>query len=141
MPVRKARAAWNGDLSSGNGTMKMSNWEGPYTAASRFENGDGTNPEELLAAAHAGCFSMAFANELAKGGNAPESVETTAHVHLETTNSGPAITKVELVTDASVPGIDEKTFQETAESAKKNCPVSKLFESAEITVKATLTQT
>ena len=140
MPVRKAEAVWTGDLSSGKGTMKMANWEGPFSFASRFEDGSGTNPEELLAAAHAGCFSMAFSKGLADAGHAPERVETTARVHLEKSDAGFSISKVELRTDADVPGIDEDTFRETAEAAKKNCPVSKLFQGAEITLNATLSQ-
>lgn len=139
MPVRKAEARWEGNLKSGNGTMKMAAWEGPYSFASRFEEGDGTNPEELIAAAHAGCFSMAFSNELDKRGHTPKSVSTTAHVHLNMTDDGPSINEIRLVTVADVPGIDEDTFQETAEAAKNGCPVSKLVKkSAEITVDATL---
>lgn len=119
--------------------MKMAGWEGPYSFVSRFEEGDGTNPEELLAAAHAGCFSMAFSNELAKAGHTPNSVNTTAHVHLNMTDDGPSINEIRLVTVADVPGIDEDTFQKTAEAAKNACPVSQLFKkSAEISVDATL---
>lgn len=138
MPVRKAEATWSGDLSNGKGTMKMSNWEGPYSFSSRFQEGSGTNPEELLAAAHAGCFSMAFSKGLSDAGHTPDRVQTTAHVHLEKGDAGFSISRVVLKTVANVPGIDEETFQETAESAKKNCPVSKLFKGAEISVEATL---
>lgn len=138
MPVRKAEALWNGDLPTGKGTLKMANWEGPYSFSSRFEEGSGTNPEELLAAAHAGCFSMAFSKGLADAGHTPDRIQTTARVHLEKGGAGFSITKVELTTDAEVPGIDESSFQETAEAAKKNCPVSQLFKGAEITVKANL---
>lgn len=139
MPVRKAEATWEGDLSNGSGTMRMSQWEGPYTAASRFQEGSGTNPEELLAAAHAGCFSMAFALALANAGHIPNSINTTARVHIEKQENGFAITRVELSTQADVPGIDEGAFQETANGAKENCPVSKLFKGAEISLDARLT--
>jgi lipoyl-dependent peroxiredoxin len=142
MPARKASARWNGSLTEGDGTMSMASgaYEGPYSFQSRFEEGDGTNPEELLAAAHAGCFSMAFSGDLGRAGHDPESVETEATVHVEKAGEGFAITKVELSTRARVPGIDEDAFQQAAEAAKENCPVSQLFKggSAEITVDATL---
>jgi lipoyl-dependent peroxiredoxin len=142
MPARKASARWNGSLTEGDGTMSMASgaYEGPYSFQSRFEEGDGTNPEELLAAAHAGCFSMAFSGDLGRAGHDPESVETEATVHVEKAGEGFAITKVELSTRAQVPGIDEDAFQQAAEAAKENCPVSQLFKggSAEITLDATL---
>lgn len=138
MPARKAEAIWKGDLPSGKGTMKMANWEGPYSFSSRFEEGSGTNPEELLAAAHAGCFSMAFSKGLADAGHTPDSITTSARVHLEKSDAGFSITRIELATSADVPGIDEDTFQKAAEAAKKNCPVSRLFTGAEITLEATL---
>ncbi len=140
MPVRTAQAKWEGDLKSGKGTMKLPSgaYEGQYSFLSRFENGTGTNPEELIAAAHAGCFSMAFSNGLSQAGHVPTSVETTAKVHLEKGEAGFGITKIDLVTDAVVPGIDEAKFQELAETAKKNCPVSKVLAAAEITLAATL---
>ncbi len=141
MPVRKADAVWEGDLTNGNGTMKMGTaYEGPYSFASRFQEGSGTNPEELLAAAHAGCFSMAFSKQLADAGHTPDRVQTTAKVHLDKQEVGFAITRIELVTEADVPGIDEDAFQKAAESAKNNCPVSQLFKGAEISVDATLRQ-
>ena len=141
MPVRKADAVWEGDLTNGNGTMKMGTaFEGPYSFGSRFQEAKGTNPEELLAAAHAGCFSMAFSKELADAGHTPNRVETTAKVHLDKQDAGFSITRIELVTDADVPGIDEDTFQQVATSAKDNCPVSRLFKGAEISVNATLKQ-
>lgn len=138
MPVRKAEAVWTGDLPTGKGTMKMANWEGPYSFSSRFEEGSGTNPEELLAAAHAGCFSMAFSKGLADAGHTPERIRTTARVHLEKGDGGFSIARVELTTEADVPGIDEETFRNAAEAAKENCPVSQLFKGAEIAVNATL---
>jgi len=140
MPSRKAEAVWEGNLRNGKGVMKMQSgsYEGPFSFASRFEEGKGTNPEELIAAAHAGCFSMAFSNELAGAGFTPTKVHTTATVHLMMGEGGPRIGLIELVTEGEVPGIDEATFQEHAEGAKKGCPVSKLLTGAEITLKATL---
>jgi osmotically inducible protein OsmC len=127
MPKRTASARWEGSLQDGNGTMRMASgaYEGPYSFQSRFEEGDGTNPEELIAAAHAGCFSMAFSGGLGAAGHEPESVETEAIVHIETADPGFAITRIELRTRAKVPGIDPEEFQRQAEAAKEGCPVSK----------------
>lgn len=140
MPVRKADAVWNGDLKNGKGTIKFGSgaYEGAYSFASRFENGTGTNPEELIGAAHAGCFSMALSADLAKNGYDPESVETNAEVTLEVSDKGPSITNITLNTKASIPGIDDATFQEFAEGAKKNCPVSKALAATNITLNARL---
>lgn len=140
MPTRSADATWNGNLPDGNGTMRMESgaYEGAYSFRSRFEEGDGTNPEELIAAAHAGCFSMAFANVLDEEGYDPESVDTTATVTLQMLEDGPAITKINLNTTARVAGIDEATLQEIAEAAKSGCPVSNALAGAEITVDSTL---
>jgi lipoyl-dependent peroxiredoxin len=140
MPDRKAQARWNGSLKEGDGTMSMASraYEGPYSFQSRFEEGEGTNPEELLAAAHAGCFSMQLSGVLGAGGHEPESVETEATVHLEKAGEGFEIKGVSLVSKARVPGIDEDTFQEAAETAKKICPVSVLFKSVEISLDASL---
>jgi osmotically inducible protein OsmC len=113
-------------------------YEGQYSFASRFENGTGTNPEELIAAAHAGCFTMAFSNGLSQAGHVPTKVETTAKVHLEKTEAGFGIPQIDLVTEAVVPGLDDAKFQELAETAKKNCPVSKLLAAAKITLAAKL---
>ena len=126
MPVRSADARWEGTLQDGKGTMKMGGgaWEGPYSFASRFENGTGTNPEELIAAAHAGCYSMALSGALGKAGHNPESVATTAKVHIDRTDAGFRIQKIELHTEANVPGISQSDFDEIAETAKKTCPVS-----------------
>lgn len=136
MAVRKADAQWNGSLKEGKGTMKLQSgaYEGAYSYASRFESGTGTNPEELIGAAHAGCFSMKFSGELGEAGYTPESIRTEARVHLE----NGAITTIELHTEAQVPGIDESTFQELAEQAKSNCPVSKVLTGADIKVNAKL---
>jgi lipoyl-dependent peroxiredoxin len=127
MPKRKAEARWDGSLETGQGTMRMASgaYEGPYSFQSRFEEGDGTNPEELIAAAHAGCFSMAFSGDLGRAGHEPESVETTATVHLDKGDEGFTITRIELDTRARVPGIDENDFQRIAETAKAGCPVSR----------------
>jgi osmotically inducible protein OsmC len=140
MPVRSADAVWEGDLKGGRGKIKFESgaFEGQYSFSSRFESGTGTNPEELIAAAHAGCFSMAFAHGLSQAGFAPRKVHTTAKVHLEKGDAGFAIPRIELVTEAEVPKIDDATFQQQAETAKKNCPVSKLLAAAEITLQAKL---
>jgi len=140
MPVRKSAAAWEGDLKSGHGTITLASgaYQGPYSFNSRFENGTGTNPEELIAAAHAGCFSMALSHALAQAGHPPKRVHTTASVHLEKSGDGFAIPRIDLDLDADVPGMDEKAFLEQAEKAKANCPVSKLLAAAQITLKAKL---
>ena len=140
MPVRSANAKWNGTLKDGKGTMKMGTgaWEGPYSFSSRFEEGKGTNPEELIAAAHAGCFSMALSNELDKAGHTPGSVATTAKVHLTRGDAGFSITRIHLETEARVPGLDDGEFQKIAEGAKKGCPVSRALQAVEITMDAKL---
>lgn len=140
MPVRKADARWTGTLQEGAGTMRLGGgaYEGPYSFSSRFEDGTGTNPEELIAAAHAGCFSMALSGALGRAEFPPNSVHTTANVHLVKTDAGFRIPKIDLVCEADVPGIDDATFQEIAAGAKANCPVSTLLATAEITLDATL---
>jgi osmotically inducible protein OsmC len=126
MPKRNANARWNGSLQEGSGTMRLGTgtYEGPYSFQSRFEEGDGTNPEELIAAAHAGCFSMALSGELGRNGHEVDSVETEATVHIDKVDGGFAITRIELRSRASVPGIDNDTFQKHAQAAKEGCPVS-----------------
>lgn len=114
-------------------------YQGSYSFPSRFENGSGTNPEELIAAAHAGCYSMALANMLSQAGHVPNAVQTNASVHLEKGDSGFGITRIDLVTTADVPGIDEAEFHKHAEAAKAGCPVSKALAAVEITLDATLT--
>ncbi|PSQ88938.1 MAG: peroxiredoxin [Bacteroidetes bacterium QS_8_64_10] len=140
MPTRTSEATWNGDLESGNGSMTVGDgaYEGPFSFESRFEDGQGTNPEELIAAAHAGCYSMALSNMLADAGHAPESVHTTAEVHLEMGKDGPGISNIDLTTEADVPDLSEQDFQETARKAKENCPVSQVLAGAEISLNARL---
>jgi lipoyl-dependent peroxiredoxin len=140
MAVRNASANWHGSLQGGDGAMRLGSgaFEGPFSFRSRFEEGEGTNPEELIGAAHAGCFSMALANGLSEAGHEPESVDTAARVHLEMGGEGPGITRVELRTRARVPGIDEEEFRRQAEAAKQNCPVSKALGGVEIELDAQL---
>lgn len=137
MPVRNAQATWEGDLKRGDGSMALGSgaFEGSYSFGTRFEEEQGTNPEELIGAAHAGCFSMALANELASDGYTSERVDTSAAVTLDTDSL--AITEIELTTEATVPDIDEETFLDYAEGAKENCPVSKAL-ATEISLSATL---
>jgi osmotically inducible protein OsmC len=138
---RKASAIWHGDLKAGTGTITTQSStlkDTQYSFKSRFEEGTGTNPEELIAAAHAGCFSMAFANELATAGHTATSVDTSAVVTLEFLESGPTITKIHLTNHSTVPGIDKAAFDEIAHKAKTNCPISKVLAAATITLDATL---
>jgi len=129
-------AQWNGDLKSGEGTVKVESgaFDTQYSYKSRFEEGTGTNPEELIGAAHAGCYSMALSNMLAEAGHTPESVQTTAKVKME----GLEIMSVTLETKGSVPGIDQAEFEKYAADAKKNCPVSKALAALEIELDAKL---
>lgn len=133
-------AQWQGDLKSGSGTFKAGDSiGGNYSFKSRFEDGDGANPEQLIGAAHAACFSMALSNMLAEAGTPVESVETTAKVTLKILDDGPTITKIELTTVGKVPGLDEAAFLEHAEAAKAGCPVSKALAGVqEITLDASL---
>ena len=137
MSVRTSSADWKGTLKKGAGLMKLGSgaYEGPYTFASRFESGRGTNPEELIGAAHAGCFSMFLAALLSNAGFTPTRIHTTAAVHL---GEGPTITLIELNTEAKVPDLTEAGFLEHAEAAKKNCPVSKALAGPEIKLTAKL---
>src|SRR3970040_262228 len=138
MAVRTSEAEWKGNLLQGQGTMRLGSgaFEGKYSFPSRFESGQGTNPEELIGAAHAGCYSMALSFILGNAGFNPTRVHTTARVHLEKVGEGFSITKIELETEGQIPGIDDKTFQGPAEAAKKGCPVSKGVTGTEITLKA-----
>lgn len=137
MTIRNSEATWLGTLRAGSGTMKLGSglFEGPFTFASRFEDGKGTNPEELVGAAQAGCFSMFLAATLEKEGFPPTHIHTTAKVHLE---AGPTITKIELTTIAQVPNVSQAKFQEAVDFSKKNCPVSKALASIELHVHANL---
>lgn len=140
MATRTARAEWRGTLREGEGRMELGSgaFTGRYSFPSRFENGEGTNPEELIGAAHAGCFSMALAAGLVKAGHRPERIATTATVHLDKAEGGFAITAIELETEAEVPGIDNAAFAEQAEAAKRDCPVSKALAGTKITLAARL---
>jgi osmotically inducible protein OsmC len=140
MPVRVASAEWKGNLPKGSGTLETETGavKGNYSFASRFEEGAGTNPEELIAAAHAGCFSMAFANGLAKAGFEPTSIRTTARVFLEKGPDGFGVSRIELECVGNVPGLDEAGFQEHAKGAKVGCPVSRALAAVPIELKATL---
>ena len=140
MLIRSSNAVWNGNLIDGNGQMSFGSgaYEGQYSFQSRFENGTGTNPEELIGAAHAGCFSMAFSATLAKNGFNPQSVATTAKVHLDKVGEGFKITTIILDTEAKVADIDEAEFQNLAEAAKGGCPVSQALAGVEIKLEAKL---
>jgi osmotically inducible protein OsmC len=140
MPKRKAKATWNGDLKNGKGNMSFGSgaYQGAYSFKSRFEEGTGTNPEELIGAANAGCFSMALSADLAEAGYSPESVTTNADVDLEMVDGDPAITTITLNVKANVPDIDKDDFLEYAEGAKKNCPVSKALSGVNIKLNAEL---
>lgn len=140
MPTRDAHARWESSLRDGKGTLRTETGtvDLPYSFESRFEDGSGTNPEELIAAAHAACFSMALSNELGKAGHVPDSVETDAAVHLEKTDDGFHIPRIDLTTTATVSGIEDAEFQEIATATSKACPVSKVLTGAEIHLDATL---
>ena len=140
MPKRTAEAEWNGTLAEGDGRMAFEGgaFSGPYSFQSRFEEGEGTNPEELIAAAHAGCFSMFLAGVLGGAGHTPESVRTTARVSIDRDDGGFSITRSDLETEASVPGIDADEFQRHAEEAKRECPVSRALGAIEIGLEARL---
>lgn len=138
MPERNGQATWNGNLKNGNGEMSLGSgaYTGEFSFASRFESGEGTNPEELIAGAHAGCFSMALSNALDEEGYTPERVSTEASVNLNADNL--EIDRIELTAEAEVPDIDEETFLEIANAAKEGCPVSKALAGPEITLDITL---
>jgi osmotically inducible protein OsmC len=127
MATRNGSAEWNGTLKDGSGTVTVGDgvWSGNYSFASRFEEGEGTNPEELIAAAHAGCFTMALSAQLDAAGHAPNSVKTTARVQLRNVDGLPTIDEIKLETEGDVPGIDQATFEEEAEKARSGCAVSR----------------
>jgi osmotically inducible protein OsmC len=141
MAGRNGSAQWRGDVQSGSGTVKVGDgvFEGNYSFKSRFEDGPGTNPEQLIAAAHAACFTMALSNILSSAGHVPESVDTTANVTLRIVDNAPTLTRIDLVTEGRVPGIDAAQFQKFAEEAKANCPISRALAGIpEITLTAKL---
>ena len=140
MAVRKSEAEWQGTLKEGKGTMKLGSgaYEGAYSFASRFEEGTGTNPEELIGAAHAGCFSMAFSGNLTKAGHNPENIFTVATVTLGTIDGNARITGIHLDCEVKVSGIDEDAFQEMAEATKTSCPVSVALSNVPKTLEAKL---
>ena len=140
MPTRSSSAEWSGNLARGNGTMSLGSgaFEGSYSFASRFESGEGTNPEELIAAAHAGCFSMALAAALSQAEHVPDSVETTAQVTIDSVDGTPTITRSELSTEVKVDGLDDAEFQEFADGARSGCAVSRALAGVEITLAAKL---
>ncbi len=141
MATRDATAEWRGDLKSGSGTMAVASglFDGQYSFATRFEDEPGTNPEELIGAAHAGCFSMALSNILSEAGHPPESVSTTAKVHLRMVDGNPTISRIDLLSEGNVPGIDQNQFAQHAAEAKEACPVSRALAGvSEITLDAKL---
>lgn len=137
MPTRKAEAVWNGNLTEGKGVVKLGSgaFEGSYSFASRFEDGAGTNPEELIGAAHAGCFTMALNAGLTKAGHSPKRLHTTAKVKVEKVGEGFEITRIDLELDGDVPGVSDEDFAKFALDAKVNCPVSKALAGTEIELK------
>ncbi len=144
MTIREAFAEWQGTLKEGGGRLRFGSgvFEGAYSFPSRFENGPGTNPEELIAAAHAGCFSMALTFILGQNSHVARSIRTTAKVHLGATAAGPTITRIELETQADIPGLEPAEFQRMAETAKTTCLVSRALAGvATITLKAELVDT
>ena len=142
MPTRTADAEWNGSIMEGKGSMRLGSgaFEGAYSFRSRMEEGTGTNPEELIGAAHAGCFSMAFSAALGKEGFTANSIRTKAAVKFDKVGDGFAITRIDLTTEAEIPEIDEAKFQELAKAAKEGCPVSKALAGTEINLQASLKQ-
>jgi osmotically inducible protein OsmC len=140
MPARTASARWEGELRQGSGSLRLGSgaFEGAYSFSSRFEDGTGTNPEELIGAAHAACFSMALSFGLEQAGTPATSVDTTATVHLERAEDGFRIPRIELDTVGVVPGVDDATFQQQAETAKANCPVSRALAGTDIQLTAKL---
>lgn len=143
MPIRTAKATWEGEIAKGKGTMALGSgaYEGKFSVGSRFESEPGTNPEELIGAAHAGCFSMAFSAVLTKAGLKPNSIKTDAKVHIDKVGDGWKITKIELNTTADVPNLGDDDFQKYAKQAKEGCPVSQALAVPEITLTAKLMQT
>jgi osmotically inducible protein OsmC len=138
MAVRTAKAVWRGGLKEGRGTASFTGFEGSYSFPSRFEDGEGTNPEEMIGAALASCFSMALSGNLGGAGYAPDEVRTEARVHLEKAAEGFTITRIDLTTEARVPGIDDGAFQEQAQKAKTGCPISRALAVPDVRLEARL---
>jgi len=141
MTTRNGSAEWKGDLKGGSGTVEVGEgvFEGAYSFTSRFEEGEGTNPEELVAAAHASCFAMALSNMLAEDGHVPDSVRARAEVQLRPVDGQPTVARIDLKAEGSVPGIDEETFRSYAQKAKEGCPISRALASVpEIELEAKL---
>lgn len=138
--IRTSNAVWEGNLQQGNGVMKLGSgaYEGAYNFPSRFEEGKGTNPEELLAAAHAGCYSMALSAGLSRAGHVPTRVTTKANVHINRVEGGFGVTLIELFCEAEVPEIDEESFMSIADATKGGCPISKALAAVEIRLEAKL---
>jgi osmotically inducible protein OsmC len=127
MTARNGSAEWKGSIESGSGSVTVGDgvFEGPYSYESRFAEGEGTNPEQLIAAAHAACFTMALSNVLGAAGHVPDALRTNARVQLRNIDGAPTLTRIDLETEGQVPGIDDQQFQQHAEAAKANCPVSR----------------
>jgi len=141
MATRNASATWRGNLKEGEGTMALGSgvWEGPFSFKTRFEDGNGTNPEELIGAAEAGCFTMALSHALSEAGHVPDSVETQAKVHIRNVDGNPTIAQIDLETHAKVPGLDDDTFQQTAQTIREVCIISRALAGVgNITVEAKL---
>jgi osmotically inducible protein OsmC len=140
---RSAVAVWRGGLKDGKGAISTQSGvlrDSQYSFSTRFENGIGTNPEELIAAAHAGCFTMALSAQLDSVGSKPDEINTTAVVTMEKTEDGPTVTKIHLTTRARVPNVEKDKFEELARKAKDGCPISRLLKAAEITLDAQLVE-
>ena len=143
MPIREGSAEWQGDLSNGSGTVSVESglFSGQYSFRTRFEDGPGTNPEELIGAAHASCFAMALSNILAEAGHPPDSISATARVELQPVDGVPTITRIQLITQGRVPGIDQDQFSDYAGQAKVGCPVSRALAGVgEVELQATLSE-
>lgn len=138
MAVRSARAIWRGGLKDGKGSASFTGFEGTYSFPSRFEEGEGTNPEEMIGAALASCFSMALSANLGRAGFEPQEVRSEAKVHLEKSDEGFSITRIDLITEARVPGIEDAAFQEQAQAAKSGCPVSRALAVKDVRLEARL---
>ncbi len=138
MAVRKAKAEWNGTLKEGRGTMSFSNYDGPFSFVSRFEKGEGTNPEELVGAAQAGCYSMFLSALISGEGFSPETIKTTATVHLERDDVGPVISLIELDCQVKCEGLSQEKFEELSAVSKERCPVSRLYAGTRIKLNAVL---